>query len=61
MNHDHPGYSRSVVSSYHREAAHVALGDGSVRRLNEQIDPQLLRALLTVDGSEPIPDWYQPR
>ena len=47
-----PGYSRSVFSTYHRSAANVALADGSVRRVNEKTDPQVLRALLTVDGGE---------
>ena len=51
---DSPGSSRGVLSSHHFRIASVAFADGSVRSLNEQIDPQLLRALLTTNGGETV-------
>ena len=36
---------------------HVLLGDGTVRSVNQSIDPQLLHALCTVNGGEVIEDF----
>jgi prepilin-type processing-associated H-X9-DG protein len=51
---DKPGHSRGVLSSYHTGAINVVLADGSVRGLSANIDPKLLRSILTATGGEPI-------
>ncbi|MBS0264085.1 MAG: DUF1559 domain-containing protein [Planctomycetes bacterium] len=53
---DRPGFSSSILSSYHREGAYVALADGSVRFLSETIDTNVLQALTTATGGEKVPD-----
>jgi hypothetical protein len=52
---DSPG----LMSSYHSSGrAQMVLADGSVRTVNEDIDPQVLKSLTTIAGSEPLPpDW----
>ncbi|WP_339730969.1 DUF1559 domain-containing protein [uncultured Gimesia sp.] len=37
-----------------RGGAHVLMGDGRVRFVNENIDPELLKALSTPNGGEPV-------
>jgi len=54
---DQPGRSRGVVSSYHPQGGHVAMADGSVRFMSADIDPGVLRALLSATGGEPPPAW----
>jgi hypothetical protein len=54
---EQPGRSRGVVSSYHHAGGHVGLADGSVRFVSEQIDPNVLRALLTATGGEPAGEF----
>jgi prepilin-type processing-associated H-X9-DG protein len=56
---DHPGQSRSVLSSYHRHGGNVLFADGSVRFLSEDIDPDVLKALLTASGGDSLGN-YQP-
>jgi hypothetical protein len=53
---DRPRFSSSILSSYHRGGAYVALADGSVRFLSEKIDPKALQALTTATGGENVPD-----
>jgi prepilin-type processing-associated H-X9-DG protein len=47
-----PGQSSGVISSYHPAGGHVAMADGSVRFVSDQIDPQVLKAALTANGGE---------
>jgi len=42
------------VYSFHPGGAHVAMGDGTAHFLREEISPEVLLALLTSDGGEPI-------
>jgi prepilin-type processing-associated H-X9-DG protein len=49
------GGKRQEISSHHRQGANVALCDGSVRLLKKSTNPHLVRAMLTIDGGEPIP------
>jgi prepilin-type processing-associated H-X9-DG protein len=53
-----PGTSSSMISSHHPGRAIVVFADGSSRSISEKIDPNVLRALLTADGGETIPDTY---
>lgn len=39
--------------------ANVLLGDGFVRSISEDIDPDLLKALITIDGGEPVNEFYE--
>ena len=53
---DRPGFSSAILSSYHSGGAYVALADGSVRFLSENIDPNILQALTTATGGENVAD-----
>ena len=46
---------RSEISSYHPHGANVAFCDGSVRFLKDSTNPQLVKAMLTIDGGENVP------
>jgi len=46
--------SSGWISSHHTGGAHIAMADGSVRFVNEKIDPKLLKALVTTDGGEHV-------
>ena len=54
---DSPG----LMSSYHQVnggRAMMVLADGSVRFINQSIDPHALKSLTTIAGGEPLPpDW----
>ncbi len=39
------------------KGAHFALADGSVRFISEDVSPEVLKALSTPNGGEPIPDF----
>ncbi|MEN6405920.1 MAG: DUF1559 domain-containing protein [Thermoguttaceae bacterium] len=43
---------RQTISSYHAEGANTAFCDGSVRLLKDSTSPGLVRAMVTIDGSE---------
>jgi prepilin-type N-terminal cleavage/methylation domain-containing protein/prepilin-type processing-associated H-X9-DG protein len=43
--------------SFHPGGVNVAMGDGSVRFLSDQIQPELFAALCTLAGGEVIPDF----
>jgi prepilin-type processing-associated H-X9-DG protein len=44
--------SRGIASSEHSHGTHALFADGRARFLNENIDPQVLKALTTVAGSK---------
>jgi prepilin-type N-terminal cleavage/methylation domain-containing protein/prepilin-type processing-associated H-X9-DG protein len=44
--------------SFHPGGVNVAMGDGSVRFLSDQIQPEVFAALCTLEGGEVIPDNY---
>jgi prepilin-type processing-associated H-X9-DG protein len=46
---------RQGISSYHVGGVNVAFCDGSVRFLRDSTNPELVKAMLTIDGGEPIP------
>ena len=43
---------RVGLRSNHPHGANIALADGSVRWINDDIDPKLVKALITIDGKE---------
>ncbi len=45
---------RQGISSHHPMGANVAFCDGSVRLLTNSTNPQLVKAMLTVDGGEKV-------
>ena len=49
---------RKCIRSKHPGVANVLLGDGSVRSVSEDIDPALLKAVLTIAGGEPVNDFH---
>jgi prepilin-type processing-associated H-X9-DG protein len=49
------GGKRQEISSYHPQGANVAFCDGSVRLLNNSMNPQLVKAMTTIDGGETPP------
>ena len=51
-----PKESPGMMSSYHRGGGHMVMGNGSVRFINEKIDPRILRKLTTIDGGEKLDD-----
>lgn len=53
-NYDSPG----LMSSWHVGGAQATFADGSVRFINQDIDPAVLKALTTVDGGEQLPQSY---
>ncbi len=50
--YDSPG----LMSSWHIGGANAVFADGSVRFLNQDIDPQVLKALTTANGGESAPE-----
>ena len=50
--------SAGTLSSYHSGGANAVLADGSVRFFSQNTSPDILKALLTRDGNEPLPkEW----
>jgi prepilin-type processing-associated H-X9-DG protein len=49
------GSKRTGISSYHVGGANVALCDGTVRLLKNSTNPQLVKAMLTINGGESAP------
>lgn len=47
------GGKRQEISSYHPGGANAAYCDGSVRFLKDSLNPQLVKAMVTIDESEP--------
>jgi hypothetical protein len=56
---DGPHRSSSILSSSHRGGAFVVFADGDVRFLSEKIDQNVLKALTTATGGEPLPNDYK--
>lgn len=54
LNGSKPGHSSGLLSSYHRHSVNVIFGNGSVQRLSHEIDLELLKKLITIDGNETI-------
>lgn len=54
---DSPG----LMSSYHTSGrANLTMADGSVKTINQNIDPRVLKSLTTIAGGEPSPsDWSE--
>lgn len=50
-------HSPGWISSHHYDGGHAALADGSVRFLSKNIDPKILKALVTMDGGESVGDF----
>jgi prepilin-type processing-associated H-X9-DG protein len=48
------GESPGALSSYHAGGAVVVFADGSVRFVSQQINPAVLKGLLTATGGEPV-------
>jgi prepilin-type processing-associated H-X9-DG protein len=46
---------RQGISSYHPGGVNAAFCDGSVRFLSDSINPQLVKAMFTIDGGETVP------
>ncbi len=44
--------------SFHPGGVNVAMGDGSVRFLSDQVQPELFAALCTLAGGEAIPETF---
>ena len=53
---EQPGLSGGWVSSDHVGGGQVSMADGTVRWMNESIDPDVLRALSTAAGGETVGD-----
>jgi prepilin-type N-terminal cleavage/methylation domain-containing protein len=51
---NHPEGHFDDFSSYHPRGAYFSMGDGSVHRINDEIEPQVYRALATRLGGEPV-------
>jgi len=45
------------ISSAHAHGAHVLLADGAVRFVSEELPVETIRALLTINGGEPVPNY----
>ncbi len=50
------GSKRQGISSYHSGGANVAYFDGGVRCLSNTTNPELVKAMITIDGAEKTPD-----
>ena len=51
------GQSNSMISSWHMGGAQVLLADGSARFLSDDIDPKILRSLLTKGAGDEAGGW----
>lgn len=49
-----PGRSEGSFSAYHPGGPGLLMADGSVRSVGPGMDPEVLRAVLTADGNEPV-------
>jgi hypothetical protein len=46
------GGKKTQISSYHRDGVNAAFCEGPIRLLRSSTNPQLVRAMLTIDGGE---------
>jgi hypothetical protein len=51
------GRAGTEICSHHPDGAHVCTADGQPHFLSELSPPDVLQALLTIDGGETVP-WY---
>ena len=51
-------WSRPSIRSRHPGVANAAFGDATVRSIHEDIDPEVLKALLTADGGENVSEFF---
>jgi hypothetical protein len=51
-------WSRPSIRSRHPGIANAMFGDASVRSIHEDIDPEVLKGLLTADGGEPVGEFF---
>jgi prepilin-type processing-associated H-X9-DG protein len=51
------GRSPGIGSSYHPGGVNAVFAGGNSQFLSEDIDPEVLRALLTIDGAEAVDDF----
>lgn len=54
LNFSINGGKRQEISSYHPGGVNVLFCDGSVRFLKDSINPQLVKAMITIDEGEPV-------
>jgi hypothetical protein len=47
------------ISSYHRGLAYIALCNGSICCICDDIDPKLLKALVTINGGEDVNEFFR--
>jgi len=47
------------IGSYHPGIANVAFADGSVRSIRDDIDPKLLKSLITINGKEDVSEFFR--
>lgn len=51
-----PTESPALISAWHRSGGHVLMADGAARFLSHNIDPNVLKALTTVNGDDSVED-----
>lgn len=51
---NHPDHHFDDFSSFHPQGVHFLVGDGSVQRINDQINPAVYRAMVTRSGGEVV-------
>jgi uncharacterized protein DUF1559 len=47
------------IRSHHVDVVNVTLCDGSVKSISKDIDPKLLKALITIDGGESVESFHE--
>jgi prepilin-type processing-associated H-X9-DG protein len=47
------------IGSYHPGIANVVFADGSVRSIKDDIDPKLLKSLITINGKEDVSEFFR--
>jgi prepilin-type processing-associated H-X9-DG protein len=47
------------IGSYHPGIANAAFADGAVRPISNDIDPKLLKSLITINGTEDVSEFFR--
>ena len=47
------------IGSYHPGIANVLFADGSVRSIRNDVDPKLLKSLITINGKEDVSEFFR--
>jgi hypothetical protein len=47
------------IGSYHPQIANVLFSDGSVRPISNEIDPKLLKSIITINGKEDVSEFFR--